>query len=237
MKKQFISGLFIISMLSLLFISCLYGIKGNGKVIKVERHVDAFESVSVSAGLELILIQDSVSKIVVEADDNLQDIIKTEVSNGELKIHPEKRISSASAKRIFVSFKTIRSLTASSGSEIKSKMTLKLQSLDLSVSSGADVDLDLAVSELSLDGSSGGRIKLSGSAQNLDVDGSSGVDIIASDLQAVTCNASASSGANLKVVVSEKIIAKASSGGQIKVNGNPKERNIEKSSGGDVSFK
>ena len=51
------------------------------------------------------------------------------------------------------------------------------------------------------------------------------------------CNAGASSGASLRVFASERINAQASSGGNIKVSGNPKERNIEKSSGGDVSFK
>ena len=46
----------------------------------------------------------------------------------------------------------------------------------------------------------------------------------------------ASSGANLKLSVSDKINAQASSGGNIKVSGDPKERNVQKSSGGDVDF-
>ena len=148
-------------------------------MVKCERQVGIFASISANADLEVFLIQNSEVKVDVEADDNLQDIIKTEVSNGELKIYTEKPIGHAIAKRVYVSFKTIHSLKASPGSSIKSKMELKLNSLNLS----------------------------------------------------------ASSGANLKLYASEKIVAKASSGGNIRVGGNPNERNVEKSSGGDVSFK
>jgi hypothetical protein len=236
MKKQIyflVSSLF----LSSLFISCFYGIKGNGKVVKSERQLEKFESISASAGIEVFLIQDSIVKVVVEADANLQDNIKTEVSNGELKIYPEKRIRSSKAKKVYVTFRSIHSLAASSGSKIKSKSELKLSSLDLSASSGANIDISLFVTDLNVEGSSGGDIGLSGTAANLSVDGSSGANIKATELQSKICTAGASSGAKLKIYVSEKMIAKASSGGNISVNGNPKERNVEKSSGGNVSFK
>ena len=237
MKKRLIVIYAAMILISLSSLSCLYGIKGNGKVVRNERQVEAFESVSASAGLEVILIQDSIVKVVVEADENLQDIIRTEFSNGQLKIYPDEPIRSAKAKRIFVTFKTINSLKATSGAELKSKMDLKLKSLNIAASSGANVDLTLALDELNAEVSSGGNIRLSGAAQNLEIEGSSGGNIIASELSTVSCSAGASSGANLKVYVNEKLSAKASSGGQINVKGNPKERNIEKSSGGDVAFK
>jgi len=236
MKKQFYFSVSFL-LISCLFVSCFYGIKGNGKVVKSERQVEKFESISASAGLDVILIQDSIVKVVVEADGNLQDNIKTEVSDGELKIYPEKRIRSSKAKKVYVTFISIHSLAASSGSKIKSKSELKLTSLDLSASSGANIDMSLVVTELNVECSSGGDIDLSGTAANLSVDGSSGANIKASELQSKVCTAGASSGAKLKIYVSEKIIAKASSGGNINVKGNPTERNIEKSSGGDVSFK
>jgi len=236
MKKRYIPIFAALIMNSLLITSCFYGIKGSGKVVKNERQVEVFGAISASAGIDVILIQDSVVKVVVEADDNLQDIIKTEISNGELKIYPEKRIRWCKSKKVYVTFKTIHSLEASSASFTKSKSELKLSSLDLSSSSGAKIDLTLAVNDLNVEASSGGYISLSGSADKLSVDGSSGANIKASDLQSKTCNAGASSGAILKIYATEKIIAKASSGGNIKVSGNTKERNVEKSSGGNVSF-
>ena len=236
MNKRFIVVLSAFLLVGLLFNSCLYGIKGSGKVVRNERQVSPFGAISVSAGLEVVLTQDTLVKVIVEADDNLQQIIKTEVSNGELKIYPKERISSCEAKRIFVTFKTIHSLEASSGSDVTSKKELKMPSLQLSVSSGANIDLALVVKTLNADGSSGGNVKLTGSAESFEVEGSSGANIKARELEAKTCNAGASSGANLKVNVTEKISAQASSGGNIEVKGNPKERNVQKSSGGNVDF-
>ena len=237
MKKKLIPLLITSLAISSLFVSCFYGIRGNRKVVKSERQVEQFESISASAGIDVILLQDSAKKVVVEADSNLQDNIKTEVSNGELKIYPEKQIRSCAAKRVFVSFKTIHALNASSGSNVKATTELKLTSFDLSATSGAKIDLKLVATDLNVEGSSGGDIDLSGTTDNLSVDGSSGVNIRATDLKSKTCNAGASSGASIKISVTEKIIAKASSGGNIRVTGNPNEKNIEKSSGGDVSFK
>jgi hypothetical protein len=236
MTKKLFPFLIASLMMSLAFGSCLYGIKGNGKVVKNERRVDAFESLSVSAGLEVILLQDTVIKVIVEADENLQNIIRTEVSNGELKIYPEKRIGSCTSKRVIVTIKTIHALEASSGSDVNSKIELKMPSLQISASSGANINLELMVSKLNVEGSSGSNIYLKGTTESLDVDGSSGANIKATDLQSKTGNAGASSGANLKINVAEKINAQASSGGNIRISGNPKERNIEKSSGGNINF-
>lgn len=236
MKKNLISVYVVSLIFATLFTSCLYGIKGSGKVVRNERQVEAFGAVSVSAGLEVILIQDSVVKVVVEADDNLQENIKTEVSHGELKIYPKKRISNCEAKRVYVTFKTIHSVEASSGADVASNTELKIPSLQLSASSGANARLILAVNKINTDASSGANIKLTGTAEIFEVEGSSGANIKATELKSKSCNAGASSGANLKLFVSEKINAQASSGGNIKVEGNPGERNVQRSSGGDIEF-
>ena len=235
--KKIITSVFVIVILTcMLFTSCLYGIRGNRKVVKSERQVSSFEAVSASAGIEVILLQDSVTKVVVEADSNLQEIIKTEVSKGELKIYPKKRISTCESKKVFVTFKNLHSIEASSGSEVKSTAELRFESLQVSGSSGADIELKITANKLNLEGSSGANITIKGNVQTLDVDGSSGANIKAKELSSKSCNAGASSGANLRLVVTDKINAQASSGGNIKISGNPKERNVEKSSGGNVDI-
>jgi hypothetical protein len=237
MKNKLIAGIVVSLVLTMLLTSCLYGIKGNGKVVKSDRLTEKFEAISASAGIEVILLQDSVIKVVVEADENLQEIIKTEVSNGKLKIYPIKRISSCVSKKVYVTFRSIHELQASSGADVSSKMELKMTALQISVSSGASIHLSLTGEKVNVEVSSGGDIDLTGLTESLDADGSSGGNLNLSELKSKSCNAGASSGANLKVYASEKINAHASSGGNIRVVGNPKERNIEKSSGGDVSFK
>jgi hypothetical protein len=227
-------GLLLISQL---FISCFYGIRGNGKIIKSEREVRNFHSIKISTGLDLILTQDTLEKVMVETDENLQKVIKTEVSDGVLRIYSTEPIFNASKSRIYVTVRNLTEVEASSGSDVNGTTMLNLQDLKVVASSGADIKLNLSCSKLEADNSSGSDISLSGKTGKLIIESSSGSDVNAEKLNSETCSVSASSGSDVKVSVSKKIDAHASSGSDITVNGNPIERDIEKSSGGGVTFK
>lgn len=227
----------VVIVVSQSFFSCLYGIRGNGKVVKSERQATNFKAITVSSGIDLILKQDSMEKVMVEADENLQKIIKTEVSNGKLKIYTAEHISWSSAMRVYVTLKSINSLGASSGADVKSESTLTLSTLKIDASSGADMKLALSCNELQAESSSGSDITISGKAAKLNIESSSGSDVKADKLISETCSVRASSGSDVRVSVSKRIEAHASSGADISVNGNPAERDIEKSSGGSVTVR
>lgn len=236
--KEFpLIALVIMMLISQSFISCIHGIRGSGKVIKSERQLRNFNSIRVSNGLDLILTQDSLEKVMVETDENLQKIIKTEVSNGKLKIYTTEKISWGSAMKVYVTVKSINSLEASSGADVKSASTLNLPDFKISASSGADIKLTLSCRDLQTESSSGSDISVSGKTGKLMVQCSSGSDVNAEKLDSEICSVKASSGSDVKVSVSKRIEAHASSGSDIKVIGNPAERDIEKSSGGSVTFR
>jgi hypothetical protein len=239
MKTRKFPFIMIISMLlvSQSFSSCIYRIKGNGKVIKSERQVSNFNSISVSNGIDLILSQDSAEKVMVEADENLQKIIKTEVSNGKLKIYTIESVFFPSSMKVYVTLIKINSLESSSGADVESRSTLSLKDFKISASSGSDIKLALSSQDLRAESSSGSDIVLSGKTEQLNIHTSSGADVNAEKLNSEICSVEASSGADAIVSVSRKIEAHASSGSDIRVNGNPAERDIHKSSGGSVSFK
>ena len=236
-KKIPLLAIIVMILISQSFLSCIYGIRGTGKVIKSERQVKNFKSIKVSNGIDLILTQDSIEKVMVEADENLQKLIKTDMMNGELKIYTTEKISWSSAMKVFVTIKNINSLGASSGADVQSGSMLNLADLKLSASSGADVKLDILCQDLQTESSSGSDISISGKTGKLMVQCSSGSDVNAEKLNSETCSVEASSGADVKVSVSKKIKAHASSGADIKVIGNPAERDIEKSSGGSVTIR
>ncbi len=239
MNKKVFSAIVLVTLLtiSLTAVSCWNGIRGNGNVVKSDRHLSGFDAISVSTGLDLYLSQDSVEKVIVEADENLQDIIITEVRGGELKIYCEKNIFHASEKKVYVTLKNIHSLSGSAGAEVETASALNLERLSVSASSGSDVKIGLNSEEIVADASSGGHLKIIGKAQSIEASSSSGADINATDLICETGKADASSGGGISVYASEKVRCEASSGGHVNVYGNPKERDSSSSSGGNVSFK
>ncbi len=210
------------------------GIQGDGNVQSQERTVSGFNKIEVSNGIDLFLTQGDAESLTVQADENLLEIINTEVVGGTLRIYTEKSIRSAASRKVKVTFKNIDALTASSGSDVLSNSILELEDLKVRASSGADVDLELNAQNIFASSSSGSDIYLSGSAQSIEADASSGSSVKASKLSAENGTADASSGADVSINVSGKLSANASSGGDVTYYGNPQSVDKNKSSGGRV---
>ena len=207
---------------------------------KQTRQVTGFHGISVSSGIHLQLTQENVEKVVVEAESDDMDKIITKVEDGILKIYiKDKSWSGFNWKnrtlKVYVSFKEMDQLHASAGSGVDAESLLKLGRFALHVSSGANVNLDLEAADMDVSASSGCGIDLKGKAKEIKADASSGSHINASGLECKKCTANASSGAGIKVNVTEDLDANASSGGNISYSGNPSSKNIHKSSGGGVN--
>lgn len=204
------------------------------------RQISGFHGISVSSGIDLYLSQKNTEEVVVEANSDDLDKIITKVEAGILKIYVKEKSWlnmnwDKNPRKVYVSFKTLDKLDASAGSDVNADGVLKLDNLDLDASSGSDVRLELEANELSAESSSGSDITLKGNANVMQTSASSGSDINASELQAKKCTASVSSGADIRIYVIDELDANASSGGDITYYGNPKTKDINESSGGDVS--
>lgn len=216
--------------------SCKFGqVQGNGNVQTEERPLTQnFNQVRGSAGIDIILTQGTQNKIVVEADQNLLEIITTTVINGKLKITAEKNIGRASSKKVHVTYKDLNTIEASSGSDIVANNIIKSETIHLDSNSGADIEVEIFAKEVFVETSSGAYIEVSGVANILHAKASSGSGLQAKKLEVLECNARASSGADIVVNVKESIDAKASSGGDLRFYGNPTNVKKHDSSSGSV---
>jgi len=197
------------------------GEKGNGNVVTDSRKVtEDFTKVSASEGLMVYVTQADEFSIEVEADDNVIDFIDTEIRNGKLRIDCNRNIGRAT-KNIYVSLPKVTELSASSGSQLETKNTIKTSELEIDGSSGAILELEIVSNEIGIDASSGANLRISGTTDEAIIDVSSGGNINAKDLLTKNCNAAASSGGNVKVQVSRSLVADASSGGNISYSGDP----------------
>lgn len=195
------------------------GVKGNGEVVEETRKVaEDFTIVSASEGIDVFVTQDSQFKITVEADENVIDLIGTDIRDGKLKIHAIENIGRAT-KKVYVSLPEITGLRSSSGADLIAQNVIESDKIELDASSGSDLHVELTANEVSADASSGADIKVAGTAKMLYADASSGADIRARDLMAEKCNADASSGADISINVSESLVADASSGADISYTG------------------
>lgn len=232
----------LITMLVVLFItsSCfmdgMMGIKGNRNVISESRTISSdFDKIDIQQGISLYLTQGNTTNLKVEADENIMDLLKTEVKNNTLKIYFEKNVYKAKARNVYLTTETLSSIEASSGSSVKSENTWQANQFKLNTSSGSSVRIKVNADDISSSSSSGSTIRLYGKSNSFSAKASSGSSIYADELISADATAKVSSGASIHVNVSRNLNAKASSGGSINFEGNPTEINKETSSGGSVS--
>ena len=225
-----ISKLTTALIMSLLLVSCQFngdfgfGVRGNGNVETVERSIsDDFTEIKVSRGLDVYLTQSNQVSLEVEADENLHDVIITEVKNGVLNITTNENISFSKSKKVMVSFKDIAKITATSGSDVYSINTIVADNLELTTTSGSDMELDIEVQVADCKSTSGSDLRVSGTTSKLFASATSGSDIKAGNLKAKISEARATSGADITLNTSDELYANATSGADIKYYGNPEK--------------
>ena len=236
--KKLLALLFVSVLMSSCNVNMFNRVNGNRNVVTADRSTSQkFTKINVSTGLDLYLSQGTKNKVTLEADENLHDIIITEVNDGVLKIYSEKSIWQAKARKVFVTVKNLEGLTATSGSDVYTEDVLKVETIKVSATSGADIRIALDADTVETSATSGSDIRISGTANNHTSRANSGASIEAYKLISKNATVNVSSGADINIYASESINAKASSGGDIDFKGNPREINKKSSSGCSVSAK
>ena len=234
-QKIQIIALFLLT----LFIStsCIFSgpsLRGDGNVVKETRKTKSFDEIKVSRGMNVYLSQGKKTNVVVEADQNLLDAIKISVEDNTLKITTNQSIRKATSKKVFVTTPNISLVKSTSGSNVYSKTVISSNKLELSSTSGSNLSLEIECGKVDVSTSSGSNIKLMGNATSFTGKASSGSNLKAEKLITKNCTSSVSSGANLWITAKDNFNGHASSGGNLFYYGDPKEKNIEKSSGGNI---
>ncbi len=205
------------------------------------RSVASFTAIEVSSDIELNLTAGPAQRIQASADTpELLARLKTEVRNGVLVIgferdKDEKQDSRKNAFHLLVEVTApaVAGLKGTSGAKIVLAGPYATDKLSLDLSSGAMLKGEIQAATFSADLSSGGIAAPTGQIQRLAVEVSSGGIFKGQNLQATTCDASASSGGIANVEVRETLMASASSGGLVRYGG-PAQVRKKASSGGSV---
>ncbi len=230
--------------LSLITIACLHtyaqDVLVNDANAEKRTLSGSFTAIKVSDGIDVMLTQGNEESIAVSASDQkFMGRFKTEVVDGTLKIYYDNKsmIWNNNEKRklkAYVSFKTLQRLDGSSGASVNVKSILKSGDLKMTFSSGASFSGQVDIDRMDVSQSSGAEINISGKANKLTVDLSSGAIFKGFELTVDYCDAKASSGAGVRISVNKELNAKASSGGGVRYKGEAVIKEIDVSSGGIV---
>jgi len=215
--KRFI---FIIG-ISFLFYSCLNSVEGNKKVVKESRNVYSFSKIDISGEFEVLINQTSSEKLELEVDENLLELIVTEVKNGTLFISTKKTIGKAKSLKLYISMITINKISASGAIEIKNKGKLTTNTLIIDASGAADIELTVELENLQMELSGASETSLSGDATNFEIDLSGASELEAKQLKTDHTTIDISGAGNATVFAKKTLNVTVSGAGSIKYKGNP----------------
>lgn len=199
------------------------------------RNVGSFNGVKVAEGIDVYLKKGDKESVKVEATGVKLENVLTEVSGSYLKVHMrDGNYRGTLNVKVYVTYVQLEKLSASSAGSIFSETVIKSNSLEVSCSSAGNVEISVDAQNMSVSASSAGEMELKGKTKSLTAEASSAGEIDAYDLEAQNVEAEASSGASIKVFVTEELDGHASSGGSVRYRGNPNKSETDSSSGGSV---
>lgn len=142
---------------------------------KQERDVGNFKSIKISGSGDVVLVQGSENKLVVETDENVLDHIETRVKNGTLILKQKDRFFKRGEDvTYYVTARKLEDLSISgSGSIVGDKV--KSDKIEFSISGSGEITIkDLTTDRLDLSISGSGDIDLAGKAtvQKIRISGS-----------------------------------------------------------------
>lgn len=159
-------------------------IKGNGKVVTKTRMVSSYQKISLEGSIDIIIDQNGQEGVTIETDENIQDLVVTEVNDGKLKITYQKNVSPNPTKMVVhVSCKELYKISSSGSGDIKTQSTIKSADFAVSHSGSGDLKLNLVVKKLDINSSGSGDFKLEGSADFFTYNGAGSGDVMAKDLR------------------------------------------------------
>lgn len=216
-------------------------ITGSGNIIEKKIKLSGkYSTIYVSRGVNVIMENRSNDKVIISADDNVMEYVVCKVEGGKLTATIDSKINSISNVNVKIYLPKsdkIDKISTSSAGEAHIYPSIKSPSLAIESSSGSEVEITTAeVGKLAINVSSAGTIKgsfKSESSANLAASSAGKIDITLLGKE-VKCDAS--SGANIKLNGQAiKLNAEASSAANIEAETFVVENvNAEASSGGDV---
>ncbi len=217
MKRNVLISIMIVAALLLIPAINYAQTRGSGNVVKQERQVDDFKSIKLSCSIDLYISQGPKS-VVVRADDNLQEIISTDVSGGTLVVDIKGRgVRSAKAMDVYITMPDLEKIQSKGSGDIEIKNSFKCNDLVVAISGSGDFDADVHTTNLDLEITGSGDVELSNVTGTFKAVLMGSGDVEAEDLRC------------------EKVYIKSSGSGDIELDGKADHIYVGQSGSGDLN--
>jgi hypothetical protein len=223
MKKIFILHYSYVLLITLIFTGCNRCEDGSGNVISMTRNVPSFSSVKILGSFFVTVKKDSISKIEVITDDNIQPYVLTYVNGNTLTVETNYRkcVKKSTIMRINISVPLYEKIELRGSGNIAGIDTIEGDHMQISLEGSGNIRMILKANNLNADIDGSGHMELYGTSNTMteSVDGSGFIE--AFGLSTNTANAHVSGSGLIQIHVVNSLNATVEGSGNITYTGNP----------------
>ncbi len=211
-------------------------ITGNGNITKNSRNVGSFDKISAAGPFEVRLVSGKQGEVSVEADNNIVDLVTTEVKNNTLKIAPRegKLFKSSKGNKVIVrvQVESIAELALTGSGAINGKTPLK-GNVKIVLEGSGKIDLDIASGNAEALQSGSGDIVLNGKADSFKCTITGSGYIKAEKLETTAVDVTVTGSGDARVFTNSSITGRITGSGNVAYAGNPKDRDLKRTGLGE----
>lgn len=143
-------------------------IKGNKNVIEVRESLPPFNAIELNDDIDIELQAASKEEYIIEADDNLIDVLKFRVENETLVISSYYKITSKRKLNITVNFNQLYRITANAGNiVVKNRFSTDFLEVGAFDTGRVEIDVDANEMVVNMQGNSKGNYKVDTDTLNI----------------------------------------------------------------------
>lgn len=194
--------------------------KGNNKVVIDTRDLPAFQSIEAGGALNVTIQISDVQEVKIETDENLQDNVKTEVTDGRLYIK-SSTIKNPTKLNAYIKMTGLDYLKASGATEVKSGSVIRNDELRVVANGATSVYLEVDVQYLESEVSGAADLTLSGTAKTHNLQASGAGSLKAKNLVTQKTMYSVSGASDASVNATDELVGEKKGAADITWVGNP----------------
>ena len=197
-----------------------------------------FTDLNLSGAISAVLVQDTVSQVIVSAPEYIRNRLNVKTGNNKLSIYHKTGVWNGSRRiNVVVHAKDFNNIDVLGASKLTTRDTIKTQNLKLNIAGASKADLKVRAENIDVNAVGASKLTLAGSAvdANFDILGASKIN--AEDFSVTNLKIDATGASHANVLANESINVAATGASSVSVWGKPTVRKSKSLGASKINYK
>ncbi len=199
------------------------GVDGEGPRVEKDLQIDNFDGIRLTISANVYLTPGRSQSVRVSAQQNIIDLLETDVDGGVWKITTEENLRKHSQIKIYITVPEMTYVRLSGSGDIYTEGTFDNtgNEVELGVSGSGNLEFNTNARSVEASISGSGDVELGGTTDDISLGISGSGDIDAIDMTARNCQVRVSGSGNVKVHATQELNVRVSGSGDVYYRGKP----------------